>query len=135
MADKAHRAGVGFALLLGPQQAQAILLSMKNLPPGVDPRAFGRRMNEIAARHGMFMINTTDAFADVQRPELDFFPVDGHPEEKGNVVMADATVRRLVAGDVAPFAACIGGELASKHRPSECGLLPLRPWPPGPLRH
>jgi hypothetical protein len=104
MANQAHKAGVPFGLLLGPQQAQAILMSTKHLPDGVDPRAFGRRMAQIAQRHGIILIDSADAFTHVARPERDFFPVDGHPNEEGNAVIADSMVRGLMQS--APFAAC-----------------------------
>jgi hypothetical protein len=106
MAGQAQKAGVPFVLLLGPQQAQAILMSDKHLPAGVDPRAFGRRMAEIARRHGMILIDSAEAFTPVKHPEDDFFPVDGHPDAAGNAVIAGALVQGLMHGPAAPFAAC-----------------------------
>lgn len=114
MADKAHRAGVPFALMVGPQQAQAVLMSTKQVPAGVDPSAFGRRMAEIASRHGIVLINTTEAFAQVKRADQDFFTVDGHPDEKGNAVIADALVQGLVQGPAAPLAACSGSSRSAE---------------------
>ena len=113
MAARARAANVPFVLLLGPQQAQAVLMSMKHLPAGVDPRAFGRQMAGIADRHGIVLVNGADAFAGVARPEEDFFPVDGHPDEKGNAVIANALVRGLVQGPAAPFAGCAAARSAA----------------------
>lgn len=112
MADQAHKAGVPFVLLLGPQQAQAILMSTKHPPAGVDPRVLGRRMAEIAQRHGIILIDSTVAFAQVKQSQDDFFPVDGHPDEKGNAVIAEALARGL-EGSVAPFTACAAARTAA----------------------
>jgi len=113
MAGQAHKAGVPFVLLLGPQQAQAILMSDRHPPAGVDPRAFGRRMAEIAGRHGMILIDSAEAFTPVKHPEDDFFPVDGHPDAEGNAVIAHALVQGLEQGAMAPFAACDASRAAA----------------------
>ena len=50
---KYHAAHVPLMLVYVPQRAQATLLAAHQAPPGVAPYAFGRRIGEIAARHGV----------------------------------------------------------------------------------
>ncbi len=106
MATKSRAAGVPMALLLAPQRAQAALLTSKELPPGVDPRALSRRLRQIADSHGVQMIDSGQSFARLAHPETLIYTVDGHPGGKAGRVIADAVVDALVGHSRTPFAGC-----------------------------
>ena len=106
MAAKTRAAGVPLAVLLGPHLAQVILMTSESVPPGHDPWLLGRRLGEIAARHGVEMIDSTLDFARIAAPERLIYTVNGHPDGKGYAVIAESVVRHLTEDGQSPFAAC-----------------------------
>jgi len=106
MADTTHAAGVPFMLVLGSQRIQTALLDPKTRPAGTDPFQIGRRVAQIAAKHGIIFMDTLPAFAATAQPEQLFFPVDGHMTEAGHALFANAISQRLLDGTVAPFSQC-----------------------------
>ena len=106
MADKARAAGLPMALVVGPQRIQAALLDPKFRPPGVDPFMIGKKLAEIAGRHGILYLDSLEAFAADPQPEQLFYPVDGHMTDAGHALLADAIVRRLLGADAPPFNQC-----------------------------
>ncbi|MBV9083328.1 MAG: SGNH/GDSL hydrolase family protein, partial [Acidobacteriaceae bacterium] len=79
MAAKIHGAGLPFLLLGVPERAQVAMLNAPNLPAGVDPDAFGRRLAQMAARYGILYVDGLKALAHVHDVESLFFVVDRHP--------------------------------------------------------
>lgn len=103
MAAKTHAAGVPLLLIVAPEHAQTILLGMPNLPPGVDPYAFERRIARIAAKHGIVFVDVFKEFA-AAAPQVNslFYPADGHWTAAGHFVISQAIVRSCLDGGL-PF--------------------------------
>jgi len=106
MADKIHAAGKPFLVVLGPQLIQLALLNPADRPSGVDPYAIGKRLQEIADRHGIRFVNTLDYFRSVKRPESLFYAVDGHMTGDGYAVIAKGLAHDLPLKGIAPLAGC-----------------------------
>jgi hypothetical protein len=104
MADKVRAAGVPFVVLAVPSRAEAALLSSRNLPPHVDPFAFDRRIQAIAARHGVDYVDVMDAFSRIPMAENLFYPVDSHPAAGAQKVIADNLSRKLQDGIIPALA-------------------------------
>jgi len=106
MAGKVHGAGLDLMLLVGPARIQAALLGEEKPPANVDPLAFGRRVAEIARRHGIILLDSLDAFARLPHAEKLFYAVDGHLNAEGHQVLETALVDKLTSGSVPAFAGC-----------------------------
>ena len=106
MAEKAHGQKVPLVLVYVPQQAQAVLLGVKDLPRGVDPRAFSRAVGVLAAKHGIFYVDTSEAFGRTSNPTDLYYRVNGHPSGAGHAVIAKAVVAQLLKIDPGPFQSC-----------------------------
>lgn len=106
MADQARAAHVPLVLVYVPQRAQAAMISGTPAPAGVDPWAFSRAIGDIAKRHGIVYVNTSDDFSLLKNAADLYYPVDGHPSGAGHAVIADAVVSRLVSMTGSTFADC-----------------------------
>jgi GDSL-like lipase/acylhydrolase family protein len=106
MAEKAHGQKVPLVLVYIPQQAQAVLLGMKDLPRGVDPRAFSRAVGVLAAKHEINFVDTSEAFGRTSNPTDLYYRVNGHPSGAGHAVIAKAVVAQLLKIDPSPFQSC-----------------------------
>ena len=106
MAEKTHGQKVPLVLVYVPQQAQAVLLGMKDLPRGVDPRAFSRAVGVLAAKHGINYVDTSEAFGRTSNPTDLYYRVNGHPSGAGHAVIAKAVVAQLLQIDPSPFQSC-----------------------------
>jgi hypothetical protein len=106
MADKAHAANIPLILVYVPQRAQVALISGTPPPPGVDPWAFSKAIGDMAARHGIIYVNTSDDFSRLKNAADLYYPVDGHPSGAGDAVIADAVVTRLTSMADSKFSGC-----------------------------
>lgn len=106
MADKLKAAGVPFVVIPVPSRAEAALLSAAQGPPGVDPFAFGRRLEEIANTHGASYLDLMEPFSKIRNSENLFLIVDGHVAAGGQQVIATRLTRKLIDGSIPAFAAC-----------------------------
>jgi hypothetical protein len=111
MADRARAAGVPMMMALVPQRIQTALLDTSVRPGGVDPYEIGRRLGEIAARHGVIFQDTLGGFAEIKDSEAHFYAVDGHVDADGHAIVATSILRPLV-GAAAPFRDCVGATIA-----------------------
>ncbi len=98
MADKLRAAGVPFVVVAIPSRAETALLSSRNLPPHVDPFAFGRQIQEVTTRHGASYVDVMDAFSHIPKSESLYYAVDGHPAAGAQKVIADSLSRKLEDG-------------------------------------
>ena len=107
MAEQAHAAHIPLVLVYVPQRAQAAMISGTPVPAGVDPWAFSRAIGEMATRHGIVYVNTSEDFSQLKNaPDL-YYPVDGHPSGAGHAVIASAVVSRLTGLADSTFAQCM----------------------------
>ncbi|WP_416423974.1 SGNH/GDSL hydrolase family protein [Pseudomonas sp. App30] len=117
MADQARAAHVPLVLVYVPQRAQVAMISGTRTPPGVDPWAFSRAIGDIARRHGIVYVNTSDEFSHLKNAADLYYPVDGHPSGAGHAVIADAVVQRLVNLPDDRFASCATGAATAALQP------------------
>jgi hypothetical protein len=106
MVGKARSHGVPLMLVWVPTRIQAALLAVETRNPGVDPYAVDRQIAEISTRVGASFVDTLDGFARQRMSEQYFYAVDGHLNGAGAPIFADTIQRRLIQGDIAPFAGC-----------------------------
>jgi hypothetical protein len=106
MADQAQAANIPLILVYVPQRAQVAMLSGTPTPSGVDPWAFSKAIGDIATRHGIIYVNTSDDFSRLKNAADLYYPVDGHPSGAGHAVIADAVVSRLINMSDSKFAGC-----------------------------
>ena len=94
------------------------LMGADNLPAGVDPYAFTHSLQELATKHQMQFINTTDAFT---KPNDTFYVVDGHMNGNGNALVARVVVEHLLAEQMPALAP---QEALTQARVGQAGNLP-----------
>jgi hypothetical protein len=116
MADRARAKGVPLVFSLGLQRAQAGLMNDPSWPKGVDPYAFGRAFDEIAARHGIINIDPEPDFARTPNASNLFYAVNAHLNAKGNDVYHQALTRGLLSSNLAAFQGC-SDQVAFAHQP------------------
>ncbi|HZL52454.1 MAG TPA: hypothetical protein VFC37_16060 [Terracidiphilus sp.] len=95
MAQKARDANVPIVLMEVPTVAQASLVSMSTMPPGLDPYTLDRRLAQITARHGIQFIDALDAFKQGPPANKLFYVVDGHLNSAGHGVVSSVLVAQL----------------------------------------
>ncbi|MFY9853400.1 MAG: hypothetical protein WAK26_05930 [Terracidiphilus sp.] len=96
MAQKARDANVPMVLLELPSFAQVSLVSMSNVPPGLDPYAFNERLRRIAAGHGIQFIDGLDSFRHGPAANQLFYVVDGHMNGAGSALLSNFLVEQLM---------------------------------------
>ena len=111
--QRASASGVQVAVALVPYRAQAALVSMGQWPASYDPYELDDEMRAIVTRDGAAYVDLLPGFRGIPNPERDYFPVDGHPNARGEAVIA-----RLLAGGL--FAQGLPAARAT-------GLPPLQP--------
>lgn len=118
MAQKARDAKVPLVLVEDPSFAQVSLLSMRNVPPGLDPYAFNERLRQIAVRHGIQFIDGLDAFKHGPEANRLFYVVDGHMDEEGCALLGKALAEQLMKEQKV---ALLGQNDAQRHAAPERG--------------
>jgi hypothetical protein len=76
------------------------------LPSNIDAFDFGRRVQAIAARHGVQSIDLTSVLARLPDAEQLYYVVDGHLMPEGQNVLATNMSAHLLGGTVPAFASC-----------------------------
>lgn len=112
MADRLHNAGVPLVIVAVPSRAEAALLSSSQLPAHVDPFAFGRAIQTIAAKHGAAYVDLMGPISRIPNAENLYYPVDGHVTSEGHKVIAEALSRKLQDGSVPAFSHCASPQSA-----------------------
>jgi hypothetical protein len=103
MEEQASATGVPLVLTAIPTRLAAAMLSLKGVPPGVDPSAyrredagaFGSRLAAIAARNHAGYLDVIDEFRRTPESEEGFYPVDGHLNAQGHAIVTHAFIRHV----------------------------------------
>jgi hypothetical protein len=95
IAAKLKAAGVPFALILSPQEAQAELIAARTYPPGIDPYALGAALKDIAIRHGVAFADASLPYTSITDPQNTFYNVNGHFNGSGHAVLASVATSAL----------------------------------------
>lgn len=106
LAGQLRSEGVPLILVSVPSRPQAAMLGLRQLPPDVDPFAFGRQVDMIAAKHGAGYVDISEVFSHIPDSENLFYVVDGHPTAEGQKVIAQYIEQKLRDGSVAAFSRC-----------------------------
>lgn len=114
MADKLKAAGVSFLVIAIPSRAEAALLSSPNLPPHVDPFAFGREIQAIASKHGADYLDLVKPFSLVPHAESLYYVVDGHNTSEGQKLIGVNLAQKLQDGIVPAFSNCVPKQAADR---------------------
>ena len=104
MASKAQSASVPLVLLIGPQPANVALINT-HPRPGIDPYAFVNQVTAIAHRHGIPTIDPLPEMGGRSDPMSLFYVVDGHLDQNGQRIVADALDEWLCSSGLPAFAA------------------------------
>jgi hypothetical protein len=106
IADRLRHAGVPLVIVAVPSRAEATLLSSTEVPIHVDPYAFGRAIQTIAAKHRTGYVDLTGPISRIPNAEDLYYPVDGHVTSEGHKVIAEALSQKLQDGSVPAFSRC-----------------------------
>lgn len=106
VAEKTRAAGVPLIIVPVPSRVEAALLSSPDLPPRVDPYAFGRAIQAIASKHGAGYLDLMKPISAIPDAENLYYTVDGHVRADGHKVIAEELVRKLLDGSVPAFSHC-----------------------------
>jgi hypothetical protein len=106
VAEKLRAAGVPLIIIPVPSRVEAALLSSPQLPPRVDPYAFGREVEAIASKHGADYLDLMKPISGIPNAENLYYIVDGHVTADGHDVIAEELVRKLLDGSVPAFSQC-----------------------------
>jgi hypothetical protein len=102
ISGKASAAHVLLAVARLPSGVEATMISMGEWPAGYDPYLLTKEVDQIVARRGAIPLDVTTGFRDVPHPERDYFPVDGHANVVGNVVLAQLLAEKLESSGLVP---------------------------------
>jgi hypothetical protein len=97
-------AHVPVLLFYTPARAQAALAAEKFQPPGVDPFALGKALEEVAAQDGARFFDATPAFANAPDFQSLYYLTDGHLRDGGHAVLARVVEQALLSEPA--FKAC-----------------------------
>jgi hypothetical protein len=106
MQAKAAAAGVKLVLTYVPSRAQAIFLADDHPQSNVDGFAFGRAIGDIARKHDVPYLDTSEMFSHLHDAGALFYPHNGHLTAEGQPLVGDSIARSIV-NDAAPFHGCL----------------------------
>jgi hypothetical protein len=105
MADQARAAGMPFMVVLMPHRTQAMLSVPNADRHHTDPFALGDALQRIASAHHAEFVDVTKVTSHIRKPGDLFFLINGHPDDKGDAVLAGAIDHGLEAS-ASPFSSC-----------------------------
>jgi hypothetical protein len=97
---QAINAGVPLVAVLLPNHAQAAMISMQELPAGVDPYWADEDVRSIITSHGGIYIDMFPDIRAIPNLQLGYFPVEGHPNALGHAIFTEALAQELTNGSV-----------------------------------
>jgi hypothetical protein len=105
LAAETQAAHVPLFLMLAPLRPAVLLAHAGAEFPNLDARAFPKALAEIAERHGAIFVDPTGLQSTAPNWDKLFFVADGHPNEAGHQLIAEA-LRSALVENVAPLRAC-----------------------------
>jgi hypothetical protein len=110
MSTQMHAAGVPFVIIPIPSRAEAALLSSSQLPPNVNPYAFGREVESLATKHDVAFVDLMGPFSQIPHAETLYYVVNGHPAAGAEAVIGQYLAQKLQDGSVPAFSHCAAGQ-------------------------
>ncbi len=102
---QAKDAGVPLVVVLLPNHAQTAMILRGEWPAGFDPYKLDEELRSIITSHGGTYI---DIFPDIRTiPDADkgYFPVEGHPNNRGHAIFSELLTKELTSGAVPALSA------------------------------
>jgi hypothetical protein len=100
METQAAKAGVPFVAVFVPIRAQAAMISMGEWPEGYDPYKLGDEARAIITSHGGIYLDILPDFRNIPDAGQYFYPVDTHPDARGNAIISAFLTKALTNGSV-----------------------------------
>ena len=100
MAARAHAAGVPFVATMLPSMPQAFMISAGHWPSNFDPFEVDRDVHTMVESHGGTFVDFLPDLSNVVDPAQYYFPVDQHPNDAGQALLAALLAKHLIAGAV-----------------------------------
>ncbi|MBV9302375.1 MAG: SGNH/GDSL hydrolase family protein [Acidobacteriaceae bacterium] len=106
MAERLHALHIPFVVVGIPHRVTAALLTSRDLPAGVNPHAFERRLAEISEKHGIGYVEVSRSFSRLSTSNGLFYSENSHPNSKGEGIIADAIVEQITDSGIPAFSGC-----------------------------
>ncbi len=100
---KAKLAGVPVVSVLLPNRAQAAMLGMGNWPEESDPYKLDNDLRTIIRKHGGIYVDILPYFRAIPDAETYYYPIDGHPDAPGHVLITRMLVDAFSQSPIAEF--------------------------------
>jgi len=100
---QAKAAGVPLAVTLLPNRPTSALVSTTELPPGFAPYNLDAQLRRMVQRDGGIYVEILPGLRSIPDPEQNYFPLDGHPDKRGHLVLADLLADGLTQGEFPPL--------------------------------
>jgi len=113
IAAQARAAGVPFAVAYVPSRVQAAMISMNTWPAGYDPYKLDDELGPIVQSHGGSYLMLSSSMHTSPKPESGYFPVDGHLNPDGNMLVSKQLSSKLTSGIIPGLAAASPQRAAS----------------------
>jgi hypothetical protein len=96
---RSRNAGIPLAVVLVPDRTQAAMISMMGQSPaGFDPYKLDVEVRSIIESHGGTYIDIFPGYRTIPNPHLGYFPVDGHPNAEGHMMISRFLAKELTGG-------------------------------------
>jgi len=96
--SRAKDAGVPLALVYVPSAAPTAMVSMGRWPVEYDPYTLGNSIRTIIERHGGAYVDILPDFRTIPNPVQYYLPVDGHPNQEGQLLQANLIAKKISSG-------------------------------------
>jgi hypothetical protein len=98
--EKAKAAGVPLVATLAPDRVQAALLSSGEWSADFNPLRLDEEVRSIIVNHGGTYVDLLPSFRNILNSEQYYLPVDGHPDERWQPIVADILTEKLTDGTI-----------------------------------
>jgi hypothetical protein len=99
----ARAAGVPLLVVLVPNRVQAAMIAMGEWQEGYDPYKLGEELRDIVTSHGGTYIDILPDYREIVEPEQAYFPVDGHPNERGHAIISELLAKAIARSVFPPL--------------------------------
>jgi hypothetical protein len=93
-------AGVPLVAVFLPLRVQAAMISMGEWPAEFDPFKLDNELRPIITGHGGIYIDILPDFRNIPNPEQGYYPVEGHLNARGHMIIARLLAKELTSGAV-----------------------------------
>lgn len=108
----AKNAGVPLLAVFVPNRPQAAMISKGSWAAGYDPFKLANEIHSSVVSAGGQFSDILPDYRGIPSPERNYFPVDGHPDAKGQAIISRFLVRALTSGAVAGLKASTQPDIA-----------------------